>query len=65
MIISLDGDLQHALEDIPALLEKIEEGYDIASGWRKNRLDKCGDAKNSFEDRGNWMMAPSVGRGAA
>src|SRR6202167_6828696 len=36
VIISLDGDLQHAPEDIPALLEKIEEGYDIASGWRKN-----------------------------
>src|SRR6202051_4807553 len=41
IIISLDGDLQHAPEDIPALLEKIEEGYDIASGWRKNRLDNA------------------------
>src|SRR5690349_15468097 len=28
VVISLDGDLQHAPEDIPALLEKIEEGYD-------------------------------------
>ena len=37
VVISLDGDLQHAPEDIPALLEKIDEGYDIASGWRKNR----------------------------
>src|SRR5258707_8867689 len=41
VIISLDGDLQHEPEDIPALLAKIEEGYDIASGWRKDRLDKA------------------------
>src|ERR1700728_2914888 len=41
VIISLDGDLQHAPEDIPALLDKIDEGYDIASGWRKNRLDNA------------------------
>ena len=40
IIISLDGDLQHEPEDIPLLLEKIDEGWDIASGWRKNRLDK-------------------------
>ncbi len=33
-IIAMDGDLQHAPEDIPALLEKIDQGYDIASGWR-------------------------------
>src|SRR6202051_2866619 len=39
IVISLDGDLQHAPEDIPALLEKIDEGYDIASGWRKTRVD--------------------------
>src|ERR1700684_245260 len=41
VIISLDGDLQHAPEDIPALLAKIEEGYDIASGWRKERVDNA------------------------
>src|SRR4051812_7556788 len=41
VIISLDGDLQHDPEDIPALLAKIEEGFDIASGWRKNRLDNA------------------------
>src|SRR6202790_2325352 len=39
VIVSLDGDLQHAPEDIPALLAKIDEGYDIASGWRKERVD--------------------------
>src|ERR1700754_1493027 len=40
VIIAMDGDLQHAPEDIPALLAKIDEGYDIASGWRKRRVDK-------------------------
>src|SRR5258708_34467748 len=34
IVIAMDGDLQHAPEDIPALLAKIDEGYDIASGWR-------------------------------
>src|SRR6476660_743683 len=39
VVISLDGDLQDDPTDIPALLAKIEEGYDIASGWRKRRVD--------------------------
>ncbi len=56
VIISLDGDLQHAPEDIPALLEKIEEGYDIASGWRKNRLDNAMTRKLPSRIA-NWLMA--------
>jgi glycosyltransferase involved in cell wall biosynthesis len=56
VIISLDGDLQHAPEDIPALLEKIEEGYDIASGWRKNRLDNAVTRKIPSKIA-NWLMA--------
>ena len=56
IIISLDGDLQHAPEDIPALLEKIEEGYDIASGWRKNRLDNAVTRKIPSRIA-NWLMA--------
>ncbi len=60
VIISLDGDLQHAPEDIPALLAKIEEGYDIASGWRKNRVDNAVTRK--FPSRiANWMMAKVSG----
>jgi glycosyltransferase involved in cell wall biosynthesis len=38
-IIAMDGDLQHDPADIPMFLEKIAEGYDIVSGWRKNRVD--------------------------
>jgi len=39
-IIAMDSDLQNDPHDIPALLRKAEEGYDIVSGWRKNRKDK-------------------------
>lgn len=39
IIISMDGDLQHDPEDIPRFLEKMKEGYDIVSGWRKKRVD--------------------------
>jgi glycosyltransferase involved in cell wall biosynthesis len=40
IIITLDADLQNDPEDIPKILEKMDEGYDIVSGWRKNRKDK-------------------------
>jgi glycosyltransferase involved in cell wall biosynthesis len=39
IIVSMDGDLQHDPAEIPQFLEKIEEGYDIVSGWRKARKD--------------------------
>jgi len=60
VIISLDGDLQHAPEDIPALLEKIGEGYDIASGWRKNRVDNAVTRKLPSRIA-NWLMAKVSG----
>src|SRR5271167_2138290 len=60
VIISLDGDLQHAPEDIPALLAKIEEGYDIASGWRKERVDNALTRKLPSRIA-NWLMAKSSG----
>jgi len=39
-IIPMDSDLQNDPKDIPRLLKKAEEGFDIVSGWRKNRKDK-------------------------
>jgi glycosyltransferase involved in cell wall biosynthesis len=39
IIIPMDGDLQNDPEDIAPLLQKFEEGYDVVSGWRKNRKD--------------------------
>src|SRR5215471_19515517 len=56
VIIAMDGDLQHAPEDIPALLRKIDEGYDIASGWRKERVDNALTRKIPSRVA-NWLMA--------
>jgi glycosyltransferase involved in cell wall biosynthesis len=39
IIITMDGDGQNDPGDIPRLLERLDEGYDVASGWRKNRKD--------------------------
>jgi glycosyltransferase involved in cell wall biosynthesis len=41
ILVFLDADLQNDPKDIPKLLSKIEEGYDVASGWRKGRKDPC------------------------
>ena len=40
IVIPMDGDLQNDPKDIPMLIEKINEGYDVVSGWRKIRSDK-------------------------
>ncbi len=39
VVVSMDGDLQNDPADIPMLVKKLEEGYDIVSGWRKDRKD--------------------------
>ena len=39
VIVTLDGDLQNDPADIPLLLAKLDEGYDLVSGWRKKRQD--------------------------
>jgi len=60
VIIAMDGDLQHAPEDIPALLEKMDQGYDIASGWRKRRVDNA--IMRKLPSRvANWLMAKASG----
>jgi glycosyltransferase involved in cell wall biosynthesis len=40
VIVSLDGDLQNDPRDIPALVAKLDEGYDLVCGWRQQRQDK-------------------------
>ncbi|HEX8985588.1 MAG TPA: glycosyltransferase family 2 protein [Bryobacteraceae bacterium] len=60
VVISMDGDLQHAPEDIPLLLQKIDEGYDIASGWRKVRVDNALTRKLPSRIA-NWLMAKASG----
>jgi glycosyltransferase involved in cell wall biosynthesis len=39
VIVPMDGDLQNDPADVPRLLEKIEEGFDVVSGWRRRRYD--------------------------
>jgi glycosyltransferase involved in cell wall biosynthesis len=40
VVVSLDGDLQNDPRDIPALVKKLDEGYDLVCGWRQQRQDK-------------------------
>ena len=59
-IIAMDGDLQHDPADIPLFIEKIAEGYDIVSGWRKQRIDNFWLRR--FPSRiANWTMAKLSG----
>src|SRR6202049_1463347 len=60
IIISMDGDLQHDPDEIPRFLEKIEEGYDLVSGWRNHRQDHW--LMRQMPSRAaNWMMAKLSG----
>jgi glycosyltransferase involved in cell wall biosynthesis len=45
VVITMDADLQNDPHDIPLLMEKIDEGYDIVSGWRKDRQDRFLDRR--------------------
>jgi glycosyltransferase involved in cell wall biosynthesis len=56
IIISMDGDLQHDPAEIPRFIEKIQEGYDIVSGWRVERTDAF--LTRQLPSRiANWIMA--------
>jgi glycosyltransferase involved in cell wall biosynthesis len=59
-IIAMDGDLQHDPADIPLFLEKIAEGYDIVSGWRKQRIDNLW-LRRIPSRCANWLMAKLSG----
>src|SRR5436190_5668560 len=60
IVIAMDGDLQHDPEDIPALLAKVDEGFDIASGWRKERVDN--PITRKIPSRiANWLMSRASG----
>jgi glycosyltransferase involved in cell wall biosynthesis len=60
VIVSMDGDLQNDPADIPLLMEKLDEGYDIVCGWRKNRQDKFWSRK--FPSMiANWIIGRVTG----
>lgn len=60
IIVTLDGDLQNDPLDIPTLVEKLEEGYDLVHGWRKQRQD--GWWTRTLPSRiANWLIARVTG----
>ena len=60
VIVPLDADRQNDPADIPRLVAKLEEGYDIVSGWRKNRKDTF--LTRTLPSRmGNWLIGRITG----
>ncbi len=59
-VLAMDGDLQHDPTEIPQFLAKLEEGYDVVSGWRSNRGDNL--LMRRIPSRAaNWLMAKLSG----
>jgi len=59
MIVTIDGDLQNDPEDIPMMLDKLEEGYDLVHGWRKNRKDRTLTRKLP-SILANWLISKAT-----
>jgi glycosyltransferase involved in cell wall biosynthesis len=55
-VIAMDGDLQHDPADIPRFLDKLAEGYDVVSGWRRQRVDNFW-LRRLPSRCANWIMA--------
>jgi dolichol-phosphate mannosyltransferase len=60
VIVTLDGDLQNDPADIPLLLAKLDEGYDLVSGWRQNRQDNT-ISRLIPSKIANWLIARVTG----
>lgn len=60
VIITMDGDMQNDPADIPILLDKLNEGYDLVSGWRKNRQDAT-ITRLIPSQIANWLIAQVTG----
>jgi len=60
IIITMDADLQNDPTDIPLLIEKINEGFDVVSGWRKNRFDRFLTRKLP-STIANWLISYITG----
>jgi glycosyltransferase involved in cell wall biosynthesis len=59
-IVTLDGDLQNEPGDIPALLAKLDEGYDVVHGWRRQRQDAWLNRKLPSKIA-NWVISRVTG----
>lgn len=59
VIVTMDGDLQDIPEQLPLLLDKLDEGYDLVSGWRYDRRDKL--SKRIGSKIYNWVTSLLTG----
>ena len=55
LVVTLDGDLQNPPEEIPRLVAKLEEGYDLVVGWRANRQDPASKTWPSRSNQRIWF----------
>jgi len=61
IIIPIDADLENKPEDIPNLLNKLNEGYDVVSGWRKHRWKESFFTRRLTSYIANWLISVIVG----
>jgi len=60
IIITMDADLQNDPDDIPLLLERMDKGFDVVSGWRKDRKDEF--VRRKFPSMlANWLISTVTG----
>ncbi len=60
IIVPMDADLQNDPQDIPRLLEKLDEGFDVCSGWRRDRQDHA--LRRNLPSRiANWLISKVSG----
>ena len=60
IIIAIDADLQNDPADIPKMIDKLNEGFDVVSGWRKKRHDKA-ITRLLPSKIANWLISKSTG----
>lgn len=60
IILFLDADMQNDPTDIPMMLQKLDEGYDVISGWRKSREDNA-LTRNLPSHIANWLISNVTG----
>ena len=60
IIVLIDADMQNDPADIPSMLEKIEQGYDVVSGWRVDRQDRLLTRKIPSR-AANWLISRVTG----
>ncbi len=59
-VVTIDGDLQNDPADIPMMLAKLDQGYDLVHGWRKDRQDKLFSRKLPSR-AANWLISKTTG----